>query len=441
MSTPRIAVVGSGVAGLATAWMLSQRYTVTLFERETRLGGHANTIEANSGNVTVAMDTGFMVYNERNYPLLTRLFSHLGVKTQPSDMSFSVSIGDGRYEWAGTNLNTLFAQRRNLLSRHHWRLLCDILRFNRAAYRLLDEGNDTTLTLGEFIVREGLSDALAHDYLLPMAAAIWSCPTSTMRDFPALSLFRFFRNHGLIDLLDRPRWRTVINGSRQYIARLLDRAPLELRLGEPVRRVTAHGTGWQVLTDTGTAEFEQVVLASHADETRALLDDAPAPLLDLLGAFRYQPNDTWLHSDPLLMPQRRRAWSSWNYLARDRQDGTRDVAVTYWLNRLQHLPGERNWFVSLNPPHAPREDLVHRRMNYTHPVFDSAAIRAQQRLPELQGMGGLWLAGAYTGYGFHEDGLASAVSIARRLGALPEWLDLENHRSGPAPSTLATEPS
>ncbi len=440
MSTPRIAVVGSGVAGLAAAWMLSQRYAVTLFERETRAGGHANTIEAISGNVAVAMDTGFMVYNERNYPLLTRLFAHLGVETQPSDMSFSVSIGEGRYEWAGSNLNTLFAQRRNLVSLRHWRLLRDIVRFNRAAYRLLDEGSDTTLTLGDFIVREGLSDALASDYLLPMAAAIWSCPTATMREFPALSLCRFFRNHGLIDLVDRPRWRTVIGGSHQYISRLLDRAPLELRLGEPVRRVARQGSGWQVLTDTGTSDFEQVVLASHADETRALLDDAPAPLMELLDAFRYQSNDTWLHSDPKLMPRGRRVWSSWNYFAHDRQDGVRDVAVTYWLNRLQNLPGERDWFVSLNPPYAPREDFVHRRMHYSHPVFDTAAMAAQRRLPDLQGMGGLWLAGAYAGYGFHEDGLASAVSIARRLGALPEWLDLDAPQPLVMPDKLAAEP-
>ncbi|APZ42368.1 NAD(P)/FAD-dependent oxidoreductase [Acidihalobacter ferrooxydans] len=440
MGTSRIAVVGSGVAGLATAWMLSQRYAVTLYERDTRLGGHANTIDAGSGESCVAMDTGFMVYNERNYPLLTRLFAHFDIATRPSDMSFSVSIGQGSYEWAGDNLNTVFAQRRNLFSRRHWRLLRDIVRFNRAAYRLLhDTDADPALRLGDFLAREGLSDALANDYLLPMAAAIWSCPTATMRDFPALSLCRFFRNHGLIDLFDRPRWRTVIGGSRQYVNRLIAAAPLQLRLGEPVHRIAAHGNGWQVRTDSGGEDFDQVVLASHADETRALLQDAPAPLMDLLGAFRYQPNDTWLHSDPSLMPQRRAVWSSWNYLAHDQSDGTRDVAVTYWLNRLQGLPGAQPWFVSLNPPHAPREDRVARHMNYTHPVFDTAAMNAQRRLPDLQGMRGLWLAGAWTGYGFHEDGLASAVSIARRLGALPEWLDLEAPRAGTAPGKLVLD--
>ena len=438
-SAPRIAVVGSGIAGLASAWLLSRRYPVTLFEREPRAGGHAHTVDAASGVDTLAMDTGFMVYNERNYPLLTRLFAHLGVETRPSDMSFALSVGAGAYEWAGSSLNTLFAQRRNLFDGRHWRLLRDILRFNRAAYRLLDEDADPSLPLGDFLAREGLSRALADNYLLPMAAAIWSCPTATMREFPALSLCRFFRNHGLIDLTHRPQWRTVIGGSRNYVQAMLADSSMEIRLGQPVRRVRAKGSGWQIDTDGSAYEFDQVVLACHADETFVLLEGAPEASMDVLGTFQYQPNDTWLHSDPGLMPQRRHVWSSWNYLAQDGADGERQVSVTYWLNRLQNLPGERQWFVSLNPPHAPREDLVARRMRYTHPVFDSKALAAQHRLPGVQGLRGLWLAGSYAGYGFHEDALSSAASVARRLGALPDWLDLDSPVHSSASGSLTSE--
>lgn len=419
-----VAVVGSGIAGLATAWMLSRHHDVTLFEREPRAGGHANTIDGMADGTRVPMDTGFMVYNERNYPLLTRLFRHLDVATQPTEMSFSVSVDEGRYEWAGTNLNTLFAQRRNLFARQHWRMLLDIVRFNRAAYHLLDQAPDEALSLGAFLSREGLSETLANDYLLPMAAAIWSCPTSTMRDFPALSLCRFFRNHGLIDLFGRPPWRTVVGGSRTYVERLLLQAPLRQQLGDPVHRVRANANGWTIDTDEDSLNADQVVLACHADEALGLLEGAPEATRAVLSAFRYQPNDTWVHSDPALMPKRRSVWSSWNYLAND-SDGTRDVSVTYWLNRLQNLPGNRNWFVSLNPPRPPQEDTVLRRLNYSHPVFDAAAMAAQKELPGVQGMRGLWLAGAYAGYGFHEDGLASAVAIARRWNCLPDWLDLE----------------
>ncbi len=420
----KVAVVGSGIAGLATAWMLSQQHEVTLFERAPHAGGHANTIDGVVDGIQVPMDTGFMVYNEPNYPLLTRLFRYLDVTTQATDMSFSVSVDAGRYEWAGNSLNTLFAQRKNLFDRQHWRMLWDIVRFNRAAYRLLDETPDETLSLSAFLAREGLSEALANDYLLPMAAAIWSCPTATMREFPAVSLCRFFRNHGLIDLFGRPPWRTVVGGSRTYVERLLLLAPLTRRLGDPVRRVRASADGWTVDTDQDSQHFEQVVLACHADEAMQMLEGAPDAIAAVLSAFRYQPNDTWVHSDPALMPLRRSVWSSWNYLADDHQ-GARDVSVTYWLNRLQNLPGNRDWFVSLNPPRPPRDDTVLRRMTYTHPVFDASAMTAQKELPGVQGMRGLWLAGAYTGYGFHEDGLASAVAVARRWDCLPGWLDLE----------------
>ena len=418
----KIAVIGTGISGLAAAWLLRHRADVTVYEQDSRPGGHTHTVDTPDGP---AVDTGFIVYNERNYPHFTALLQHLGVANQPSDMSFSASLDGGAVEYAGDNLDTLFAQRWNLLDRAHWRMLFDIARFNRDAKRALKSGLRPDLTLGEFIMQGRYGDELARRYLLPMAAAIWSCPVGAMLKFPATSFLKFFENHGLLDLVDRPRWRTVTGGSREYVKKLLAQLGPRIRLGTPVSGVRRTDDGGVRVWDAagGDARYDQVVMAVHGDQVLPLLA-APAPAeRQLLGAFRYQDNRAVLHTDARLMPRRRKAWASWNYLAGDVVDGSARVSVTYWMNRLQALSSRRDYFVSLNPLTEPAPGSVILDTVYAHPVFDHAAMQAQARLHEIQGRDRLWFCGAWTGYGFHEDGLRSAVEVVQGLGHPIPWLD------------------
>ena len=422
MERSRIAVVGAGVAGLGAAWLLSRRHEVTVFERNAYLGGHSNTVEVASGGARLGVDTGFVVFNERNYPHLTRFFAHTGVDTQPTDMSFAASIDDGRVEYAGSDLNALFAQRGNLVSPAYWGMLRDILRFNRDAKRSLRSGDADDLSLGAYLARGGYGARLADHYLLPMAAAIWSCPTATMRDFPAVSFFRFFQNHGLLDLFDRPQWRTVTGGSRRYVARIAADLAERTRVALPAVSVRRSADGVVVHAADGTVErFDAVVLACHADEALRLIEHPRPAEQSILSRFGYQENRTILHTDAGLMPRERRVWSSWNYLAATGAAGTEHVSVSYWMNRLQRLSGAQQFFVSLNPLREPRPEAVLAEMTYHHPVFDADAVRAQRLLPQLQGRDRLWFCGSYCGYGFHEDALASAVAVARQLGAETPW--------------------
>ncbi|ACL72475.1 amine oxidase [Thioalkalivibrio sulfidiphilus HL-EbGr7] len=420
----RIAVIGGGISGLASAWLLDKRHQVTLFERNHYVGGHSNTLMVDGPRGPVPVDTGFVVFNEHNYPELTSLFRHLGVASQDTDMSFSASIGDGRMEYAGTNLNTLFAQRGNLVRPRFLRMVRDILRFNRHGKELLETHWVPDVSLGDYLFTEGYGAGFRDDYLLPMAAAIWSCPTRQMLDFPLISFLNFFRNHGLLNVTDRPQWRTVTGGSRVYVRRMLDTFNGDVHTGSPVVQVRRRPDGVQVRCADGRVErFDQVVMASHADETLSLIENPSEAERQVLGAFRYQPNRTLLHTDARLMPKRRAVWSSWNYLARDFGDGGPQVSVTYWMNRLHRLPeNEGPYLVSLNPLTEPREETIIREMTYQHPVFDAAAMAAQKRVPGIQGADRLWFCGAWCGYGFHEDGLKSAETVAWRLGVSPPWL-------------------
>ena len=418
----RIGVVGGGIGGLATAWLLDRHYRVTLLERNACPGGHTNTLTVEDPLGAFPVDTGFMVFNHRNYPLLTALFRELGVVTYPTTMSFSASLDGGRTEYAGSDLNGLFGQRSNRFRPGFLRLLADILRFNAAAKAFLGRGERGELTLGEFLEQGGYSRRLADHYLLPMAAAIWSCPAEQMRLFPFLSFARFFDNHGLLDLSNRPEWHTVRGGSRVYVDRLLASMGGEVRLQSPVRRVRRLGQGVEVEVEGGERlRFDALVLGCHADQALALIESPSALEQELLGAFHYQPNQVYLHSDPSLMPRRRRVWSSWNYLRGPGEDAAGPVTLTYWMNNLQELPTERHIFVSLNPVQPPRRDSVIAEISYEHPVFDSGAIAAQRRVGEIQGRDRLWFAGAYLGYGFHEDGLRSAVEVAASLGVSAPW--------------------
>ncbi|WP_293550157.1 NAD(P)/FAD-dependent oxidoreductase [Parvibaculum sp.] len=419
----RIAVIGTGISGLAAAWLLSRRHDVTVYEKQDRAGGHSNTATVACPEGEVAVDTGFIVYNELNYPNLTALFKHLGVRTRASEMSFAASLAqDGRegerFEYSGSGLNGLFGDRRNLFRPRMWRMLAEIARLYRFAPGLLNAAGLDVKPLGQFLREQGYSAALREDHLLPMCAAIWSLPLARVEEFPALAFLRFFDNHGLMRITGRPLWRTVDGGSREYVARLTAPLGTRLRLNAGVSSVRRDETGVTVCDMQGGSDrYDHVVIASHSDEALAMLEDADGRERSLLGALPYQRNAAFLHSDASFMPRSRRVWSSWNYMGGGSGGGA-PVCVTYWMNRLQSLPTQRQIFVTLNPSHEPAPESVVRRIDYDHPVFDSGALAAQRRLWQLQGARRTWFCGAYFGSGFHEDGLQAGLAVAEQLGGV-----------------------
>ncbi len=373
---------------------------------------------------SIPVDTGFIVYNECNYPNLTALFHHLGVSTKESVMSFAVSLDEGRFEYSGSEAyGTLFAQKRNLLRPAFHRMLADIMRFNAAATRYLrGRDSDETLTIGEFLDRGRYGESFCNRYLLPMSAAIWSANLERMRNFPAISFFRFFENHGLLSLSNRPVWRTVRGGSNTYVEALTRSFRERLRLGVGARSVMRDGEAVTIWDSRGEVhQYDAVVLACHADQALSVIEAPTNAERSVLGAFEYQSNDVYLHSDDRLMPRRRAVWSSWNYLATGARHHAAKVSVTYWLNKLQRLDSERLALVSLNPPREPAQEHVVAKLKYEHPMFDRRALEAQARLAEIQGRHRLWFAGAHWGFGFHEDGLTSGLHVASSLGIAPPW--------------------
>ena len=414
----RIAVIGSGISGLGASYLLKDNADVHLFENKSRFGGHSNTVEADFDGVKVPVDTGFIVYNPLNYPNLVRLFSHLGVATQDTDMSFAVSLDGGRREYEGS-IRGLLAQPANFTQPRYWSMLAELVRFYRSAPRTAYDG-PANESLGAFVTRQGYSEAFVADHLLPMGAAIWSCTSGMMLDFPVRSYMRFLENHKLLNFVDRPQWRTVTGGSREYVGRIV-------KALAPNAHKSTHITGLRraqggvVLSIAGQGDvwFDKVILAAHADQSLALITDASNLESEILSSFRFQENRAILHSDPVLMPKRRAAWGSWNYVTGADHDG--GLCLTYWMNRLQSIDQAYPLYETLNPHIEPDSSLVHGEFSYDHPVFDERAILAQARLPEIQGHDNLFFAGAWTGYGFHEDGLKSAVAIARSLNIEIPW--------------------
>jgi predicted NAD/FAD-binding protein len=412
----RVAIVGAGIAGLGCAWLLTrQGRQVTLYEANDYLGGHTHTIDVTLDGTTAPVDTGFLVYNNRTYPKLVALFDELAVASAPSTMTFSVRNDASGIEWSGTDIASLFAQPANALRPAFWRMLFDILRFNREANAMLRAGRLVAVSLGDFLDTHGYSAPFREWYLLPMVAAIWSSSAREALAFPLPTLVRFCDQHGLLRIFGRPRWRTVAGGGRAYVDRIAARLA-DVRCSTPIRRIRRFDDHVEVDTAAfGTERFDEIIVACHSDQALALLADASREEAALLGSVRFQNNRIVLHTDTRLMPKRRRAWAAWNHLAVDDAAGASPVAVSYWLNRLQPLPFKTPLLCTLNPPFEPRPETVIAAFEYSHPLVKSAAVAAQQKFAYLQGARHTWYAGAWLGHGFHEDGLASAHIVAQGI--------------------------
>jgi uncharacterized protein len=425
-ATPRVAIIGSGISGLAAAHTLGSAARVTLFEAGSYFGGHTHTVDVTlpgpQGPVTHGVDTGFLVFNERTYPNLIALLAELEVDTAKSDMSFSVKVpgaGDGgqALEWSGSSLNSVFAQRSNLVSWKFLRMLRDIFRFNRVTTAIAQSGAEADMLqpLGDFLKEQEFSAEFRDWYFLPMMGCIWSCPTDQMLQFPVATMIRFCYNHGLIQVADRPQWWTVSGGAKHYVHKIIARIA-DKRLNTPVRRILRDAQGVSVVTDAGTERFDKVILAAHSDESLAMLDTPSAAEQQALGAIHYQPNRAVLHTDASVLPAKKLAWAAWNYERAQHDDReSSQVCLHYLLNMLQPLPFAQPVVVSLNPVREIARKHIMATFDYAHPVFDLAAIRAQKELSGLQGKQNSYFCGAWTGYGFHEDGLKSGLSAAQQL--------------------------
>ena len=409
----RIAVVGSGISGLSAAWLLSRQHDVVLFEANDYLGGHTDTHRVEVDGRTLDVDTGFIVHNPGNYPLLTRLFDELGVATQSTTMGFSVQDARTGLEYNATSLDGLFCQRRNLASPRFWGMLRDLARFYREAPALLDDDHPGP-SLGEYLDANGYGAAFRDQHLVPMASALWSSPEQSVLAFPAKYLVQFMANHHMLQLTGRPEWRVVRGGSRRYVEAMVSHWDVQVRLSSPVRGIARDAHGVSVRCDAGSERFDQVVLACHSDQALHLLDDASDAERDILGAIRYQANDTVLHTDARLLPRNRKAWAAWN--AHLPADPAQACTVSYCMNLLQGLPGDTPLVVTLNRTHDIDPARILQRRQYAHPVHTHAAVAAQARRHEIQGVQRTWFAGAYWGWGFHEDGMRSGVEVAQGMG-------------------------
>ncbi|MFM8756765.1 MAG: NAD(P)/FAD-dependent oxidoreductase [Limnohabitans sp.] len=425
MRYQKVAIVGAGISGLAAAHTLQGRADLTLYEAGDYFGGHTHTVDITlptpGGPVTHGVDTGFLVFNDRTYPHLINLFEELQIESVPCDMSFSAKVPEAlagqTLEWCGSDLGSVFAQRSNLLNPRFWRMLADVLRFNALCTRVARDNREQQLRqpLGEFLREHRFSEVFRDWYFLPMLGCIWSCPTDQMLQFPVATMIRFCHNHGLIQVTHRPQWRSVLGGARRYVEKIIASLP-DARLNTPVRLIERDAQGVRIITDQRAERFDAVIIATHSDQALSMLRQASAQERAVLGAIRYQPNRAVLHTDASVLPSRRKAWAAWNYeRAADSARESAQVCLHYLLNRLQRIPFEQPVVVSLNPVSPIDPACVLGSFDYAHPVFDLAAIDAQRQLPLLQGQQHTWYAGAWAGYGFHEDGLKSGLQAAGAL--------------------------
>lgn len=422
----KIAVIGSGISGLSCAWLLNKTHQVTLYEKDDRLGGHSNTVTFPLGNNEVNVDTGFIVYNPVNYPNLVEFFKTLEVETYATDMSFAASINQGELEYSGTGLGGLFAQKSNLFKPSFWRMISELLRFYKNSEAIAGQEDIDRITLGDLLQQEKYGKEFIHNHLLPMGAAIWSTPVDKMLEYPASSFMRFCRNHGLVQLQDRPQWRTVIGGSKQYVQKIAAELEGKIKLNSRIHRIIRLENEVIIEDHHGKREhYDDIVLACHSDQALSLLEDPTVDEKELLSHFPYQRNKAYLHLDDSLMPKRKAAWSSWNYLS-EQQGSAQNVSITYWMNRLQPLTTDTPLFVSLNPIKEPESGSIIRSFFYDHPEFGRHALESQKKLWSIQGKHRTWFCGAYFGYGFHEDGLQSGLAVAEQLGGIPRPWHLEN---------------
>lgn len=414
-----IAIIGTGISGLGAAYLLAPHHAITVFEKNPRIGGHSRTIDIPiGGDQTLPVDTGFIVFNNWNYPHLMGLFRHLSIPFEKSNMSFGVSIANG---WLEYGSSSMFAQRLNLLRPQFWGMLADILRFNKHAPAFIEQ--DPLITLGECLDRLKMGTWFRRYYLLAMGAAIWSCPVDTILKFPAATFLRFFKNHGLLNILNRPQWYTVTGGSREYIKRLTHGFTDRIKTGCGAQSVRRTGSKVEVMDQTGRSMlFDHIIFACHADEALAMLKNPAPQEAEILSKFTYQANQIIVHKDASFMPRRKACWASWVYLSDGRSDQNPAVSLTYWMNNLQNLNPAHPVFITLNPGRRPLEELIYDEYTFTHPVFDGPAIAAQNLIDSIQGQDRLWFAGAYQRYGFHEDGLLSAVNIAQKIGVPIPWI-------------------
>lgn len=420
----KIAIIGSGISGLVCAYFLNKNYQIKLYEKNDYVGGHSNTVEINYDNKKIAVDTGFIVFNHQTYPHLTEFFKLLDVKYQDSKMSFAVKIDKPSLEFAGTNLNGVFAQRKNIFNWQFIKMLRDILKFNKVASEILEKKYDTSYSMSQFLDDLKVGNYFRQYFLLPMASAIWSTPLNKIGNYPAISFVRFFKNHGLLTINDQPQWYTVSNGSRQYVQKVCQEFNDKISLNDEVISIYQNSTKkWIVESKKGQEIFDAVVIASHADDALKFLKHPTDLQNEILGSFSYQKNLAVLHKDQNVMPINKNAWASWIYGCNNslKNDNSNNLSVSYWMNNLQNIDNSYPLFVTLNPNIEIKKSDIFAQFEYNHPIFDEKAVKAQSQVDQIQGIDNIYFCGAYQSYGFHEDGIASGIRLLNKMNIKTPW--------------------